>query len=110
MEETLRAAGDREAYFWSAQSGAELDLLVFHGGKRFGFEFKYADAPAVTKSLQTARGDLRLERAFIVSPGARSYPLDDWVEVVGIGTLRARLAKLMPEVRRSARSPARKRG
>ena len=110
LEETLRATGDREACFWSAQSGAELDLLVFHRGKRFGFEFKYADAPSVTKSLKTARHDLKLERAFIVSPGAKSYPLDDWVEVVGIGSLRARLAKLMPESGRSARSPARRRG
>jgi len=110
MEEALRATGDREAYFWSAQSGAELDLLVFHRGKRFGFEFKYADAPAVTKSLQTARHDLKLERAFIVCPGSKSYPLDDWVEVVGLGNLRPRLAKLLPGPGGAGASPVRRNG
>jgi hypothetical protein len=101
VEEVLRLTGDREAYFWATQSGAELDLLVFHRGKRLGFEFKYADAPAVTKSLQTAREDLKLERAFVVCPGARSYPLNDWAEVVGIGQLRTRLMEFMPESGRS---------
>jgi predicted AAA+ superfamily ATPase len=77
MEDVLHVTADREAYFWSAQSGAKLDLLVFHRGKRFGFEFKYADAPAVTKPLNVARHCLKLERAFVVSPGAKSNPLND---------------------------------
>ena len=94
MEEVLRVTGDREAYFWSTQSGAELDLLVFCLGQRFGFEFKYADAPAVSKSLQIARQDLRLSRAFIVVPGAESYPLNDWAEVVSIRNLRAHIQDL----------------
>jgi predicted AAA+ superfamily ATPase len=94
LEEVLRATGEREAYFWATPSGAELDLLVFAHGRRFGFEFKYADAPAVTKSLHTARKDLRFERAFIVVPGSKSFPLNDWAEVVGIGGLRKRLAAI----------------
>ncbi len=102
LEEVLRVAGDREAYFWSTQAGAELDLLVFQRGKRYGFEFKYADAPGITKSLQVARHDLKLDRAFIVYPGAKSYALADWAEVLAIGELRARLAKVMPEAKGSA--------
>ena len=51
------------------QSGAKLDLLVFYRGKRFGFEFKYADAPSMTKSLQIAHQDLNLARVFVVVPG-----------------------------------------
>ena len=31
LEEVLRATGDREAYFWNTQGGAELDLLVAIG-------------------------------------------------------------------------------
>lgn len=96
MEEVLAVLGDRDAYFWSTQSGAELDLLVFRGGRRLGFEFKYADAPPVTKSLQVARSDLKLERAFVVVPGPQSYPLTDWAEVLSIRDLRGRLREIEP--------------
>ncbi|HEY9171984.1 MAG TPA: ATP-binding protein [Verrucomicrobiae bacterium] len=94
LEEVLRVTGDREAYFWNTQGGAELDLLVFMNGKRFGFEFKYADAPVVTKSLHVAHADLKLKRVFVVHPGDKSYPLTDWAEAVGIRDLKARLETL----------------
>ena len=95
LEEVLRATGDREAYFWNTQGGAELDLLVFVQGQRYGFEFKYADAPSVTKGLRVAREDLQLRRALLVHPGAKSYPLEDWAEAVAIGDLHERLRKLV---------------
>lgn len=94
LEEVLRVTGDRDAYFWHTQGGAELDLLVFVNGQRFGFEFKYADAPALTKSLVVAHADLKLERVFIVYPGRKSYPLNGWAEAVGVAGLRPRLEKL----------------
>lgn len=97
LEEVLRVTGDREAYFWSTQGAAELDLLVFLHGARFGFEFKYADAPTVTKSLQAAHDDLKLYRAFIVHPGTKTYRLNAWCEAVAIGDLRARLVDLVVE-------------
>ncbi len=95
LEEVLHATGDCEAYFWSTQGGAELDLLIFARGRRFGFEFKYADAPGLTRSLHVAHEDLRLERAFVVHPGPDSFPLADWAEAVGIGALRTRLDRLL---------------
>ena len=94
LEEVLRVTGDREAYFWNTQGAAELDLLLFINGKRYGFEFKYADAPRVSKSLAQARDDLRLERAFVVYPGGKSYPLSPWAEAVGIADLRPHVEKL----------------
>ena len=95
LEEVLRVTGDHEAYFWNTQGGAELDLMVFARGRRYGFEFKYADAPGLTRSLHVARADLRLERVFVVHPGPDSFPLAGWAEAVGIGELRARLDKLL---------------
>jgi len=94
LEEVLRVTGDREAYFWSTQAGAELDLLVFISGRRIGFEFKYADVPAVTKSLHVARDDLKLTRAFIVHPGPKSYPLNEWAEAVSLQDVRPRLSEI----------------
>ena len=94
MEQVLGITGDRGAYFWSTQSGAELDLLVFHRGKRIGFEFKYADAPSMTKSLQIARQDLNLARVFVVVPGPQSYPLNPWAEVLSIRDMPERIRQL----------------
>ena len=101
LEQVLRVTGDRDAYFWNTQGVAELDLLVFLRGERFGFEFKYADAPAVEKSLRAARDDLKLKRAFIIHPGPESYALNDWAEVVAIHDLRARLGRLVRRARPS---------
>jgi hypothetical protein len=50
-------------------------LLLIHRGRRYGFEFKYSDAPTMTKSLHVALGDLNLERAWIVYPGKESRSL-----------------------------------
>ncbi len=88
MEEVLRVTGDRDAYFWNTQGGAELDLLVFINGRRIGFEFKYADAPAVTRSIHVARADLRLDRVFIVHPGRKSYSLNEWAEAISLREVR----------------------
>ncbi|MGE5273464.1 MAG: ATP-binding protein [Verrucomicrobiota bacterium] len=94
LEEVLTVTGDRQAYFWNTQGGAELDLLVFARGLRYGFEFKYADAPAITKSLRVARDDLGLHRVLVVHPGPSSHPLEKWAEAVAISHLRRRLQKM----------------
>jgi hypothetical protein len=104
LEEVLRVTGDREAFFWSTQGVAELDLLVFVAGQRIGFEFKYADAPGVTKSLQVAHDDLGLTRAFIVHPGTKSYPINDWCETVAIRDLRRHFSALAGRSKRRTRT------
>lgn len=95
LEEVLRITGDREAYFWHTQGGAEIDLVTFVNGRRLGFEFKYADSPRMTKSLAIAHADLNLARVFVVHPGERSYPLDEWADAVGIGDLRSCLGEVV---------------
>lgn len=93
LEQVLRHTGDRDAYFWGTHAGAELDLLVTLRGKRHGFEFKYGDAPAMTKSMHIALQDLKLQRLFVVYPGKESYALERQVEVVAIHDLAGKLAK-----------------
>lgn len=46
IEQIVRLLDTRDAYFWATHAGAKLDLLVLVRGKRYGFEIKYADAPA----------------------------------------------------------------
>lgn len=94
LEQTLRHAGDRDAYFWATHSGAELDLLVTLKGKRYGFEFKYGDAPGLTKSMHVARQDLKLHHLFVVYPGKESYALDARSDVLSIEALPEKMAAL----------------
>ena len=66
-------ANPRSCYFWATHAGAELDLLVVHGDKKLGFEFKRNSAPTVTKSMRTAVDDLGLRELVVIHPGKQSW-------------------------------------
>ena len=94
IEQVLALLRTREAYFWRTHQGAELDLLVMHKGKRYGFEMKMGDAPTATKSMRIALDDLGLSQLYVVYPGKQSYVLDEKIQVLSILDLPARLAAL----------------
>jgi uncharacterized protein len=77
----------RDAYFWAAHSGAELDLFVLHRGRRLGFEVKLADAPRVSHSMRQASTDLRLDHLYVVVPGGPTYALDERITVSALADL-----------------------
>jgi predicted AAA+ superfamily ATPase len=87
IEQVLHAVKPDEAYFWATHQGAELDLLLFKGGKRIGVEVKRQDAPSLTASMRIALEDLKLDRLVVLYPGDASYPIADRVEVVPISAL-----------------------
>ena len=87
MEQVLSILDVHDPYFWATHSGAELDLLVTKGGKRVGFEFKYGDAPAKTRSMHVALQDLKLDHLFIVYPGDQEYEIDDKIAVISINRI-----------------------
>jgi len=94
LEQTLIAHGEREAYFYGTQRGAELDLVLLRRGRRWGFEFKCTDAPKTTRSMHVALDDLKLEHLWVVYPGSLRYPLSDRISALPLretGNL-----KLMP--------------
>jgi uncharacterized protein len=83
LEQIIRLCrAEREAYFYKTHAGAELDCLLLRNEKRYGFEFKYADAPNRTKSMRVVFDDLKLDRLWVVYPGEKSYPLENRIEVV----------------------------
>jgi predicted AAA+ superfamily ATPase len=92
LEQVLQLTGDRDAYFWATHGGAELDLLVLRDGRRYGFEFKYGDAPRMTKSMHTALHDLKLDRLFVIHPGHSSYEMHERTEALGLTGLPTRLS------------------
>ena len=48
---------------------------------------KREDAPRVTKSMRVVRQDLRLDRLYVVYPGARRFSLDEGIECVPLTEL-----------------------
>ncbi len=82
LEEVLCALRPGGAYFWGTQSGAELDLLFFSGGQRFGMEFKFNEAPKVTKSMHIALSDLDLRHLWVVYPGINAYPVHEKITIL----------------------------
>jgi hypothetical protein len=76
-----------EVYFWGTHNGAEIDLLLFKNGKRFGLECKRVDAPRLTQSMQIALEDLQLNHLTVIYPGERSYPLAEKVTAVSLSSL-----------------------
>ncbi len=94
VEYLLDIFGSREAYFWATHNGAELDLMLLIGGRRYGFEFKFSDAPGRTRSMGIAVQDLGLDHLWVVYPGAESYPLDRRITVVGLSDIRSKVAEM----------------
>lgn len=78
---------DTDIYFWHTHAGAELDLIWQKGGKTWGVEFKYEDAPRITRSMRTAIDDLKLHSLWVVYPGKSSYRLTENVHVLSVSEL-----------------------
>ena len=66
-------------------------------GKRYGFELEYQDAPRCTRSMRIAMTDLGLERLWVTYPGAKTYSLDERIDVIPLASL--------PELAERIRSP-----
>ncbi len=94
IEQIIRLLNTRDAYFWATHGGAELDLMVLAGGKRYGFEIKYADAPGTSRSMQVALHDLALEHLWVIYPGQHEYALADRITALPLDALPSLKAQL----------------
>lgn len=86
LEQVIRRLSPqvRNFHFWATHSGAEVDLLWEQGGLLYGAEFKYGDAPTLTRSMRSAMESLDLAHLWVICPVARGYSLGDKVSVVGL--------------------------
>jgi uncharacterized protein len=75
-------------FFYRTHQGTELDLFWMQGGKKWGVEVKYADAPSLTKSMQIALEDLKLEKIWVVYPGTDRYLIHKKIEVIPVSNLK----------------------
>ncbi len=82
-----------ECFFWATHAGAEIDLLIVRGRKRWGFEIKRTSSPAITPSMRTALFDLKLQRLFVVHAGDHAFDMAKKIRAV---PLRQLLDELRP--------------
>jgi predicted AAA+ superfamily ATPase len=89
VEALIQRLGARsdQCYFWATHTGAELDLLVVDGQRRYGFEIKRTVAPTLTPSMRHALADLRLARLDVVHAGAETFPLAGSVRAIAASRL-----------------------
>lgn len=82
IEEIVHAVEPDDVYYWATHQGAEIDLVLFKGGKMYGIEIKRQDAPTMTPSMRIALEDLKLEHIAVVYPGAKRYELHKKISAV----------------------------
>ncbi len=87
IEQILAVLRPEENWFWQTQAGAELDLLVFAGGRRLGFEFKLTDRPSTTKSMHIAIDDLQLDHLYVIHPGELCFPLGPKISATALRSI-----------------------
>lgn len=87
IEQICRHHGSDEVYYWATHQGAELDLIILKGGKKYGIEIKRSEAPVLTPSMRVALEDLKLERITVIYPGEKQYFLHSKIDVVPVTSL-----------------------
>ena len=90
----LLSASPEQCYHWSTHAGAELDLLVVSGNRRYGFEVKRTEAPRLTPSMRSAFETLSLDRLDVVHAGTHSYALAQGVRALPASRLAKELRPL----------------
>ena len=75
---------DAQLSFYRTAAGTELDLVIERASRKVGVEIKFASAPKPTKGFWQALQDLQIDRAYVIAPVPRRYPLADRVDVVPV--------------------------
>jgi uncharacterized protein len=73
---------DAQLSFYRTAAGTELDLVIERGQRKVGVEIKFSSAPKPTKGFWLALQDLQIDRAYVIAPVSRRYPLARGVEVL----------------------------
>lgn len=82
---------DAQLSFYRTAAGTELDLVIEHHSRKVGVEIKFSSAPKPTKGFWQALQDLQIDRAYVVAPVPRRYPLAEGVEVLPLADVAALL-------------------
>lgn len=87
LEQVMRIVQPAESYFWSTHQGAEVDLFFIRRGRRYAIEFKFTEAPKVSKSMRICLTDLSLDHLWVVYPGDYTYAMDERITAIPLQSI-----------------------
>jgi predicted AAA+ superfamily ATPase len=95
IETLVAAAAERYTpTFYRTEDGAEVDLVLEHGGGvAVAVEIKRSSAPEVSRGFRLARDVLRPRDSFVVHGGTEEWPMGDGVTAIALPALARRLAE-----------------
>lgn len=76
------APPDAQLSFYRTAAGAELDVVVEHGGRKTGFEMKLSSAPKVSRGFWQACEDTGISKAYVVAPVSSGWMMEKSVQVI----------------------------
>jgi uncharacterized protein len=93
IENLIQCAGPRfRPYFYRTHDGAEIDLLLEHGGQpEIAIEVKRSSAPILDKGFGLACDDLKVPQRYVVYPGEATYPIRQGAQAIGLPALARQL-------------------
>lgn len=94
IEQVLQIVRPSEAYFWATHNGGEIDLLFLQGGKKYGVEVKFNEAPKITRSMRSALTGLNLAHLWVIYPGEYAYPVNEKISVLPLKMITTLTEKL----------------
>lgn len=89
IENLLSCAPPRtEAYFYRANSGAEIDLILkFRTGESWAVEIKRGLSPDLSRGFYSALEDVKPGKSFVVYGGDDRFRLKPGVEAISLRLL-----------------------
>jgi predicted AAA+ superfamily ATPase len=102
LENLISSLPGWRASFYRTQAGAELDLVLERGRRRFAVECKASSAPTVTRGFWSAMTDLELNEAYVVAPVRTAYPLGPGAAVTPL----PELLEWCPQIQEGRAHPA----
>lgn len=89
LEETIKIidADPEDLYYWALHQGGELDLLWKKASKNIGFEFKYADSPKISSSMEKSMELLKLDHLYVIYPGKQKAKLAKNITLLPLGSV-----------------------
>ncbi len=77
VEEVIKAFNTDRLFYWRTHQNAELDILLFLNGKRYGIKIKLSENSRPGRSARIAIEDLELEHLWCIYPGENVIPIDE---------------------------------
>ena len=92
IEQIISLMPDWSPFFYRTSHGAELDLVMVNGNRRFAFEIKASTSPSLGKGFHLARKDVDPEKTFVVSNTDDSWTTGEGITHTHVADLKKLLA------------------